>query len=163
MDDPTQDRAIPSGRASRPSDQAPTGLGDTATIPIADKAKDWPDQTYAAALRDTADMGLASDAINQVLRDCADVIDHWSKLAQERGRKYTELLMGVSMKHLGESRHETALRYIQQAERGSSEAAIGMETRTATTEGRGPKDDSPAPEGIAQTTGQPLPKVDHTA
>lgn len=36
--------------------------------------------------------------------------------------KYHELLYQVSRKHPGESRHETALRYIQQAERGSDKA-----------------------------------------
>jgi hypothetical protein len=30
-------RASPSGRAGRPTDQAPSGLGDTATIPDADR------------------------------------------------------------------------------------------------------------------------------
>ena len=38
----------------------------------------------------------------------------WSKL-------YHELLYAVAKKHPGETRHQTALRYIQQAERGSDQ------------------------------------------
>ena len=36
--------------------------------------------------------------------------------AQETQEKYNELLYGVSIKHPNETRHETALRYIRQAE-----------------------------------------------
>jgi hypothetical protein len=36
--------------------------------------------------------------------------------------KYFELLFAVGLKHAGESRHETALRYIRQAEEPSNEA-----------------------------------------
>lgn len=37
--------------------------------------------------------------------------------------KYFELIYAVGRKYEGETRHETALRYIQQAEDGSNEAA----------------------------------------
>jgi hypothetical protein len=37
--------------------------------------------------------------------------------------QYNELLMAVENKYEGESRHETALRYIQEAERGSDEVS----------------------------------------
>lgn len=36
---------------------------------------------------------------------------------EELSRKYQELLYQVSIKHPGETRHETALRYIRQAEK----------------------------------------------
>lgn len=36
---------------------------------------------------------------------------------------YAELLYAVARKHPGETRHETALRYIRQAENQSSQAA----------------------------------------
>lgn len=35
---------------------------------------------------------------------------------------YNELLFAVGRKYPGETRHQTALRYIQQAERGNTEA-----------------------------------------
>src|SRR3990167_4889723 len=44
--------------------------------------------------------------------------------------KYNELIMAVSMKRDGETRHETALRYIKQVERGSDEAV--KETKSTT-------------------------------
>ena len=36
--------------------------------------------------------------------------------SQEREREYQELIMAVGNKHEGETRHQTALRYIKQAE-----------------------------------------------
>lgn len=41
----------------------------------------------------------------------------------ERDARYDELIMAVGMKWSGETRHETALRYIRQAERPSGDAA----------------------------------------
>ena len=42
------------------------------------------------------------------------MVPNWSDL-------YHELLYAVGNKHPGETRHQTALRYIQQAERGSGQ------------------------------------------
>lgn len=42
-------------------------------------------------------------------------------IAEER-EKYNELIMAVESKHEGETRHETALRYIKQVEQGSNQA-----------------------------------------
>jgi len=39
-------------------------------------------------------------------------------------RDYNELIMAVANKHEGETRHQTALRYILEAEQGSSEASV---------------------------------------
>jgi len=39
-------------------------------------------------------------------------------------RDYNELIMAVANKHEGETRHQTALRYILEAEQGSSEASM---------------------------------------
>jgi hypothetical protein len=50
----------------------------------------------------------------------------WESFIQElldsQRAKYQELIMAVESKHEGETRHETALRYIKQAECGSNEA-----------------------------------------
>lgn len=44
--------------------------------------------------------------------------------------RYDELLYAVAMKYPGESRHQTALRYIRQAERQSHQAALAVTERT---------------------------------
>lgn len=46
-----------------------------------------------------------------------------AKEREEASEKYHELILAVGNKHPNETRHETALRYIRQAEEGSSEAA----------------------------------------
>lgn len=47
--------------------------------------------------------------------DPSDVWDALDRLVSDRER-YHELLYAVSKKHLGETRHETALRYIREIE-----------------------------------------------
>lgn len=42
---------------------------------------------------------------------------------EECEKKYNELLLAVVNKNEGETRHETALRYIRQAEQGSTQAS----------------------------------------
>ena len=44
---------------------------------------------------------------------------------EEKGceEKYSELLMAVGNKYEGETRHETALRYLRRAEQGNSTAS----------------------------------------
>ena len=42
---------------------------------------------------------------------------------EELQANYNELIFSVEKKHLNETRHETALRYIQQRERGDSNVA----------------------------------------
>ena len=44
--------------------------------------------------------------------------------ASEFSRRYEELIFAVAIKHPGETRHETALRYIRQAEGPGSSAAL---------------------------------------
>lgn len=44
----------------------------------------------------------------------------WVCVPREAAEKYNELLYAVATKHPGESRHETALRYIRQAETSSN-------------------------------------------
>lgn len=51
--------------------------------------------------------------------------------AIEQAARYYELLYAVSMKHEGETRHETALRYIRQAERGGSSAGVTQQQSAA--------------------------------
>ena len=46
-----------------------------------------------------------------------------------RKRDYYELIMAVGKKYEGETRHETAVRYILQAEQGSSEASVALLTK----------------------------------
>lgn len=48
---------------------------------------------------------------------------------QEALKLYRELLMAVGQKHPGETRHETALRYITQAERQSTTADQATEVK----------------------------------
>ena len=45
-----------------------------------------------------------------------------SQLLLDQGKKYQELIMAVESKFLNETRHETALRYIKQAEIGDLQA-----------------------------------------
>ena len=44
-------------------------------------------------------------------------------------KRYYGLLLSVESVHSGETRHETALRYIQEAEQGSDDAADAQPTR----------------------------------
>jgi hypothetical protein len=68
------------------------------------------DAALAAALTRIADLNLKA----------ADLEFDRSSGVQE---KYDELIFAVGKKYPSETRHETALRYIQQAERGSDEQA----------------------------------------
>lgn len=107
--------ALPDGPRCHPSGAEPVPVSGIAGIANADQREPWPAASYAQALRDLApDFG--DDPVADVLRDAADTIDERSKLAEERGRKYYELIYAVSMKHPGETRHETALKYIRRAE-----------------------------------------------
>lgn len=47
----------------------------------------------------------------------------WQQMYRKQNKSYNELIMAVSHKYEGESRHETALKYIQQAEQGTDTAA----------------------------------------
>jgi hypothetical protein len=64
---------------------------------------------------DSPEAERASDRLRAALRQSPGVA--------ERGAKYSELLMAVARKFPGESRHETALRYIQQAESATNHCA----------------------------------------
>jgi hypothetical protein len=48
--------------------------------------------------------------------------------SRERERLYAELMYAVASKFPGETRHETALRYIRNAERGSDQCAKAATT-----------------------------------
>jgi hypothetical protein len=85
----------------------------------------WPDANYAQALRDLAPQ-FGDEPVAGVLRDAADTIDERSKLAEARGAKYHELIMAVSMVHPGETRHQTALRYIVKAEQPGDNAGTAQ-------------------------------------
>jgi len=52
----------------------------------------------------------------------------WNTRPDEYKGKYHELIMAVSRKHPNETRHETALRYIQQAERQDNAPQEGKST-----------------------------------
>lgn len=54
--------------------------------------------------------------------------EHESQIREESDKKYNELIFAVGMKHKGETRHETALRYIRQAETSNGEASITPKT-----------------------------------
>jgi hypothetical protein len=51
----------------------------------------------------------------------------------DHGKLYYELLFAVYRKHPNESRHETALRYIRNAERGSDQATASAPVASAST------------------------------
>lgn len=57
---------------------------------------------------------------------------------EEMRKAYNELILAVGRKYEGETRHQTALRYIQQAEQGSNEARHGCAAalRAAGEEGK---------------------------
>ncbi len=54
--------------------------------------------------------------------------DHYKKKALEIADRYQELLLQVGNKYPGESRHDTALRYIKQAENSPDEAQSSGKT-----------------------------------
>ena len=74
----------------------------------------------------SANESLWNNALNDAARKLEQVIASLPASAQatakvlaaakETQEKYNELLYGVSIKHPNETRHETALRYIRQAE-----------------------------------------------
>ncbi len=49
------------------------------------------------------------------------------KKSEEREKKYHELLLAVGNKYKGETRHQTALRYIRQAETSDSKAKVSQD------------------------------------
>ena len=55
--------------------------------------------------------------------------------SDEVGRLYTNLLMSVARKYEGESRHETALRYIKEREADLGEAIAAMSVQSDKGEG----------------------------
>lgn len=70
-----------------------------------------------------------------------EVIDHIYREAHQEGFKagyaqlnepYHELIYAVARKFEGESRHQTALRYIQEAERASDTAVAAKQTTQQT-------------------------------
>jgi hypothetical protein len=59
--------------------------------------------------------------LRAALEDQPDARKAGEEMVAELQRKYNELIFAVGNKHPGETRHETALRYIQQAEEPSGE------------------------------------------
>ena len=59
------------------------------------------------------------------MADCDRCLELEREVAasRERERLYAELIYAVASKFPGETRHETALRYIRNAERGSDQCA----------------------------------------
>ena len=60
----------------------------------------------------------------------SDILNEHASLTEKMERlegDYYELLWAVCKKHDGETRHETALRYIQEAERGSGDASVSLD------------------------------------
>src|ERR1017187_3877397 len=60
--------------------------------------------------------GLAAASLPQRLMRAEHQVDKVTALAEETTRRYHELLFAVGRKFRDESRHETALRYIREAE-----------------------------------------------
>lgn len=52
-----------------------------------------------------------------------EIPDNSSKTSLDYEALYFDLLMAVGNKHQGETRHQTAKRYIEQAEQGSGEVS----------------------------------------
>ena len=69
--------------------------------------------------------GVERDAIKNWLRQTLQTLTNQIERARE---KYNELIMAVESKYEGESRHETALRYIKEAERGGNEESSLQDT-----------------------------------
>lgn len=53
---------------------------------------------------------------SELLEESAAPFDEACMMVRELEKNYNELLMAVERKFIGESRHETALRYIKQSE-----------------------------------------------
>ena len=89
----------------------------------------WQDGVEAAAdkfreLMQTYDSTeFDSDLVEDELRALSPATPEPSVADKLLRDQYNELIMAVAKKHSGETRHQTALRYIQQAERPSSNAA----------------------------------------
>jgi len=88
-----------------------------------------------------------ANELNAMLEHCRDEAAETERMlraeyanaesrAEETRRLYDELLYQVSMKHLGESRHQTALRYLRQ-----SESNVCWPDSAALAEGEGVKGD----------------------
>lgn len=57
-------------------------------------------------------------------------IEHYAYQLDDLRAKYDELIMAVGNKYPNETRHQTALRYIQQAERGTTLSLSPTKIRT---------------------------------
>lgn len=104
------------------------------TVPamgVIDPPEKWPDQMYAQAVRDLAAMDHVSETMAGVLRDCADVIDQRSQLAEERAAKYYELIYQVGNVYPNETRHQTAMRYLRDAETSHRPALASQKANIA--------------------------------
>jgi hypothetical protein len=66
---------------------------------------------------DDADYKQGREYLNQFLSD--QIQKAYSKGREEMEKKYSELIMAVENKYEGETRHQTALRYIKKGTTGS--------------------------------------------
>lgn len=94
---------------------------------IVEKLRADADRWMAADVgRDNEEAGLLAEEAAQTIEALCLQVDEAvaaaTKAAEtlaELNERYGQLIYSVSMKHPNESRHETALRYIRQAEKGS--------------------------------------------
>lgn len=66
---------------------------------------------------------LRANKAEGLANDAQEAIGHYQAQLQQAQQRYNDLIMQVGKKFPGETRHDTAKRYIQQAERPSSDTA----------------------------------------
>jgi len=79
-------------------------------------------ETVAVSVRNKA-LEAEADRLKAAVERAITQRDREQDRAEAAEAKYNELLLSVETKHENESRHETALRYIQEAERRGGEGA----------------------------------------
>ena len=66
---------------------------------------------------------LNSEGLEHIRRALSSHTTYWKERVENEQRKYNELLLAVGNKYEGETRHQTALRYIQNAETSNDSVA----------------------------------------
>ena len=90
--------------------------------------KQQPEALRLANALEYCDASVARQAINELLRQHAELETLRTGYAAARleieslREKYNELIFAVGMKYPGETRHETAMRYIKKAEEPAATA-----------------------------------------
>lgn len=94
---------------------------------MTNQKKDFPEKYYKEytefrVLLDKHSTAYVGGRIAESLKLGHEAWDFITRLLEAERKEYDELILAVGNKHKGETRHQTALRYIQDAEKSSGEA-----------------------------------------